>query len=52
MKTINITFTDKEFVQLLKAKNSKKGRVNWHHFIMGIVRLMKGGNDGKNNKLC
>ena len=53
MKTINITFTDREFKQLKKAKNAKLGNRNWHHFIMGLVRKgLKGGKDGKNNKLC
>ena len=31
MKTINVTFEDKEYETLLK----KKGDVNWHDFILG-----------------
>ena len=34
MKTINVTFEDKEFKQLIKAK----GELSWKEFI-----LMKGG---------
>ena len=51
MKTLNITFTDREFIQLKKSKDSKPGNRNWHHFIMGLVRkVMKGGKDDGKNK--
>jgi len=30
MKTINVTFTDEEYKQLLNAKNS----ANWHDYIL------------------
>ena len=33
MKTINVTFEDKEYKDLLKKKNGK----NWHDFIMEKV---------------
>lgn len=32
MKTINVTFEDKEYKELTK----KKGDKSWHDFIMGI----------------
>jgi predicted CopG family antitoxin len=34
MKTINVTFTDEEYEQLLKTKNG----TNWHDFIMELVK--------------
>lgn len=40
MKTINVTFTDKEFKRISK----KKGKLPWHRFI-----LMKGGVENGNN---
>ncbi len=47
MKTINVTFTDKEFNQLSKTKTK---HACWHQFIMSLVRKkMKGGKDGRNN---
>jgi len=33
MKTINVTFDDKEYSKLLKAKQKK----SWHDFIMGLI---------------
>jgi len=33
-KTINVTFEDEEYKQLIKTKNSK----NWHDFILGKVK--------------
>ena len=33
MKTINQTFTDKEFKRLMRAKENK----NWHDFIMQLA---------------
>jgi hypothetical protein len=52
MKTINITFTDKEFNNLYRAKKMRGGSNNWHSFILAMaasyVKVMKGGKDGKN----
>jgi len=33
MKTINVTFDDKEYKELKKKKGSK----SWHDFIMSII---------------
>jgi len=33
MKTINVTFTDEEF----KAILAKKGKLNWHDYLLGIA---------------
>lgn len=41
MKTINVTFTDKEFKKLQK----QKGSMQWHEFI-----ILKGGLKNGNNK--
>jgi|TARA_Y100000310_G_scaffold196063_1_gene196090 hypothetical protein len=52
MKTINITFTDKEFKTLSQIKKEKGGKRNWHSFIIVMsnlwLKVMKGGKDGKN----
>jgi len=37
MKTINITFEDKEFESLIK----KKGDVSWHDFIMQLTNIKR-----------
>jgi len=34
MKTINVTFEDKEYERLVK----KKGDKSWHDFIMGFAK--------------
>ncbi len=41
MKTINVTFTDKEYARLLKVKIQN----SWHAFIMSLVpfKKLKGG---------
>jgi len=39
MKTLNITFTDKEHRELKTAKDKKKGKVSWHAFFMRLVRI-------------
>ena len=33
MKTINVTFEDKEYKKLIK----KKGKLSWHNFIMKLI---------------
>ncbi|MDO9538168.1 MAG: hypothetical protein Q7J68_07600 [Thermoplasmata archaeon] len=35
MKTLNITFEDKEYKRLIKAKNGKN--LSWHDFILSLV---------------
>ena len=35
MKTLNITFEDKEYKRLIKAKNGKE--MSWHDFILSLV---------------
>lgn len=42
MKTINETFTEKEFILLVQQKNGS----NWHDF---ILKLLKGGYKNGNN---
>ena len=42
MKTLNMTFEDKEFKALSKAK--AKTMLTWEGF---FLHLVKGGNDGK-----
>ena len=37
MKTINETFTDNEFENLLKIK----GSLNWHDFILTLIKQNK-----------
>lgn len=34
MKELRVTFTDAEFNRLKKSKNDRKGRLNWHQFIL------------------
>lgn len=41
MKSISVSFEDKEYEKLLKKKN----KLSWHDFIMKLV----GDEDGKNN---
>lgn len=45
MKTINVTFTDKEFQRINKIKRESPHK-NWHKF---IINTCKGVFDGKNN---
>ncbi len=45
MKTLNITFEDKEYKRLLKAKNGKN--LNWHDF---ILTLLEKEEDGEGNQ--
>jgi hypothetical protein len=40
MKTINETFQDKEFSELLKIKSELK--MSWHDFIITLAALSKG----------
>lgn len=42
MKTLNITFEDKEYNRLVKAKNGKN--LSWHDFILYL--LEREGNAG------
>jgi len=44
MKTINVTFTDREYLQLKRAKKLKNGKISWHSFIISLARrLIKNG---------
>jgi hypothetical protein len=45
MKTLNVTFTDKEYKEMKKAKQNY-GDTNWHYFILLAIR---GYEHGKNN---
>jgi len=36
MKQINVTFEDKDYTTILKAKQWHKG--NWHDFLLDLVR--------------
>jgi len=53
MKTLNITFTDREFLELKRIKDNRKGKLNWHLFVLRAARkfkVLKGGlENGKNN---
>ena len=37
MKTINVTFSDKEYEKLSKVK----GKMNWHNFILILIETDK-----------
>ena len=53
MKTLNITFTDREHQELMRVKKLMPGQLGWHCFIMRCARkfkVLKGGlENGKNN---
>jgi predicted CopG family antitoxin len=36
MKTVNVTFEDKEYRKLIE----KKGELSWHNFIMTLVNAI------------
>jgi hypothetical protein len=38
MKTLNISFTNREFAELKRAKKMFDGHDPWHNFIMRVVR--------------
>lgn len=40
MKTINETFTNEEYVQIMRIKNLLK--MSWHDFILQIVEMAEG----------
>ncbi len=44
MKTINMTFTEREFNRLKRAKLNKKGNLNWERFFLSLIA------DGKKNR--
>lgn len=46
MKTLNITFEDKEYKRLIKAKNGKD--MSWHDFILSLVEN-EGTSGGQKN---
>lgn len=48
MKTLNITFEEKDMINIEKVKKDHGG--NWHDFILDLVRnYKKEVKDGKNN---
>jgi len=46
MKTINVTFTDKEYKQLITMKQD----FNWHNFILKLVERGYHWQDGRKTK--
>ena len=41
MKTLNITFTDKEYLDMKRIKQLIKAKGNWHDLILRAVRGCK-----------
>jgi len=46
MKTINVTFEDKEFKELEK----RKANLSWREFILKIIQMKGGNRQDENNK--
>jgi len=47
IKQLSLRFSEEDYRKLKKAKD--KSLLTWEHFLLSLV---KGGNDGKNNKMC